>query len=138
VIRWEVGTTKNKGGRVLAFDALPALAEFLHGWRAKTDAVEAKLHRRVPWVFHLNGRPIKVKRFYKEWHAGCARAEVRNKIPHDLRRAAVMRFERAGVPRSVATSITGHRTESVYLRYNIVREVEQREGLKKVAALKVK
>lgn len=90
----------------------------------------------MPWVFHLDGRSIKVKRFYRKRHAACARAEVRNKIPHDLRRAAVMRFERAGVPRSVATSITGHKAESVYLRYNIVREIEQRDGLKRVAAPK--
>jgi len=43
-----------------------------------------------------------------------------------------MRFERDGVPRKVAMSITGHKTESIYGRYNIAREVEQREGLAKV------
>ena len=31
-------------------------------------------------------------------------------------------FERAGVPRSVAMSIVGHKTESIYRRYAIVDE----------------
>jgi len=135
VIRWEVGTTKNKAGRVLVFDALPALRALLQRWRAITDGTEATLHRRVPWVFHRDGRAVQTKRFYKAWHAACARAELLDARPHDLRRAAVMRFERAGVPRSVAMSVTGHKTESTYRRYNIVREAEQREGLAKVAAV---
>lgn len=132
IIRWEVGTTKNKAGRVLVFDALPALRQLLERCRAMTDAVESKLHRRVPWVFHRDGWRVQKKRFYKEWHAACAKAEVLDAIPHDLRRAAVMRFERDGVPRKTAMSITGHKTESIYGRYNIVREEEQREGLAKV------
>lgn len=114
VIRWEVGTTKNRAGRVLAFDALPALRKLLERWREITDATEAKLHCRIPWVFHREGWRIQKKRFYKVWHDACAKAEVLNAIPHDLRRAAVMRFERDGVPRKVAMSITGHKTESEF------------------------
>ena len=47
---------------------------------------------------------------------------------HDMRRAAVRTFERAGVPRSVAMSIVGHKTESIYRRYAIVDEAMQREA----------
>ena len=42
-------------------------------------------------------------------------------------------LERAGVPRSVAMKLTGHKTEAVYRRYAIVSEADLTEGLKKLA-----
>ena len=47
---------------------------------------------------------------------------------HDMRRLAVRTFERAGVPRSAAMSMVGHKTESIYRRYAIVDEAMQREA----------
>lgn len=43
-------------------------------------------------------------------------------------------LERAGVPRSTAMAMVGHRTEAIYRRYAIVDEVMLKEGAEKLAA----
>jgi hypothetical protein len=47
----------------------------------------------------------------------------------------VRNLERAGVPRSTAMRIVGHKTESIYRRYAIVDEAMMREGADKLATL---
>jgi integrase len=75
-----------------------------------------------PHVFHFEGRCI--GDFRKSWATACKRAGVPGLLFHDLRRTAGRRLEDAGVPRSVAMRITGHKTESMYLRYAGVRNSE--------------
>jgi hypothetical protein len=50
-------------------------------------------------------------------------------------RTAVRNLERAGVPRSTAMKMVGHRTEAIYRRYAIADEPMLREGAEKLAAL---
>ncbi len=54
---------------------------------------------------------------------------------HDFRRTAVRNLERAGVSRSVATAITGHRTEAVYRRYAIVSSGDLADAARKLQAM---
>lgn len=133
VVRLEPGTTKNDEGRTFPFDVLPALGELLRRQRERTTAVERATGRIIPWVFHRDGRPIKA--FDRAWEKACAAAGLAGKLFHDFRRTAVRNLERAGVPRSVAMKLTGHKTESVYRRYAIVSEADLREGVVKLARL---
>jgi integrase len=64
--------------------------------------------------------------FAKAWATACAQAKLPFRIPHNLRRTVVRKLERAGVPRSVAIKLTGHKTESVYRRHAIVNDANLR------------
>ena len=128
-VRLEPGTTKNDDGRL--FIMTPELRACLEAQRAATDATQRKTGSIVPWVFHRNGRQL--KGFRKAWLTACRRAGLPGRILHDFRRTAVRNLERAGVPRSVAMKMVGHKTEAIYRRYAIVDEGMLRDAAAKLA-----
>jgi integrase len=138
IVRLDVRTTKNSDGRTFPFAIEPRLAAVLRSQREYTEVMETVEGRSIPWVFHRKGKPI--RSLYGAWRTACKRAKVTGptgeaKIPHDLRRTAVRNLERAGVSRSVAMKLTGHKTEAVYRRYAIVSESDLREGVAKLARM---
>ncbi|HZI21462.1 MAG TPA: tyrosine-type recombinase/integrase, partial [Gemmatimonadales bacterium] len=147
MLRLEPDTTKNAEGRMFPFTVLPPLRMLLERQRAHTRRVQHRLGQVIAPVFHRDGQPI--RDFHKTWYAAIDRAAHRGDGPvrrvvrpglvgrlvHDLRRTAVRNLERAGVSRSVAMQLTGHKTESVYRRYAIVAEQDLREGVTKLATL---
>jgi hypothetical protein len=91
-----------------------------------------------PWVFHRSNRKVKGKRittFIKAFRAACTKAGCPGRIPHDLRRTAVRNLVRAGVPERVAMQMTGHKTRSVFERYNIVSECDLVDAAQKLNVL---
>jgi integrase len=128
-VRLEPGTTKNEQARTfpLAVDELRALLE---EQRARTEEVQRQTGQIVPYVFHRRGK--RIKDFRKAWHTACDEAGFPGRIPHDLRRTAVRNLVRAGVPERVAMMLTGHKTRSVFERYNIVNEADLQEAAAKL------
>jgi integrase len=130
-VHLEVGSTKNREGRT--FFLTPELRACLDAQRTATAALQREQGAVVPHVFHRGGRPILDLR--GAWRKACASAGVPGRIPHDFRRTAVRNLERAGVPRSTAMAMVGHKTEAVYRRYAIVDAAMLKEGAAKLALL---
>ena len=60
---------------------------------------------------------------------------VASRIPHDFRRTAVRNLERAGVPRSAAMKMVGHKTQAIYSRYAIADEGMLKDAGEKLGRL---
>jgi hypothetical protein len=84
-------------------------------------------------VFHRNGH--QGTWFDDGWKSACARAGIPGRLVHDLRRSAVRNLVRAVVPDVVAMTLTGHKTRSVFDRYNLVSSTDQVEAVRKLAQL---
>jgi integrase len=98
-----------------------------------------------PYVFHHQGKPI--GDFRKAWCEACVQAGVGRWIPvegrkkprysgrlfHDFRRSGCRNLIRSGVPQSVAMKISGHKTNSIFSRYNITDVRDIVEAMRKVS-----
>jgi integrase len=95
---------------------------------------ERKLARvkTCPYVFHYRGRPCSRHTFNKHWRKACAEAGV-NRLFHDTRRTAVRMLTRSGVYPAIAKAITGHKSDSVFERYNIINEKDLVDAFHKVS-----
>jgi integrase len=73
-----------------------------------------------PWVFNRQGE--RIKDFRRTWEKACESAGVPELKFHDLRRTTVRNMRKAGIEQAVRMKISGHRTDSMERRYNIVDE----------------
>ncbi len=111
VIVWRPNQTK--GGVAHDIPFMGDMEQFLRKtFKARNE--------KCPAVFQ-NEYGARLADFRKSWATSCTLAGVAGLHFHDLRRGAARRLEDAGVSRSTAMRITGHKTESMYLRYAGVR-----------------
>jgi integrase len=135
IVRLEVGETKNDDARTIYLDK--ELKEtFEQLWQARK-----KSGKLAPYVFPNKDGNRPIKDFRGAWNTACRETGLgygyktsknyvekwqdtlpKGPILHDFRRTAVRNMIRSGVPERVAMMISGHKTRSVFDRYNIVKE----------------
>lgn len=126
-IRLDAGTTKNDEARVFPMTA--ELRSLLKSQLTEVDALK-KRGTICPLVFHREG--TRIKTFIHAWRDACVAAGLPGRLVHDLRRTAVRNFVRAGIPERVAMKMTGHRTRSVFERYNIVSDTDLKTAARSI------
>lgn len=114
----EPGRTKGGEGRVV-YPPPPAWAAIAKWYdrRVVGDRIASR-------VFHRRGKPIRA--IIRHWRTACTKAGHPGMRFHDLRRTAVRNMVRSGIPESVAMKVTGHKTRTVFERYNIVSDQDMR------------
>jgi integrase len=117
------GETKNGEGRTVALteECRQIVTELRKGKQPED--------RLFTWE---NGEPV--KDFRETWDKITEAAGVPGLLFHDLRRSAVRNMVRRGVPQKTARTISGHKTDSVFARYNIVSDADIRDAAYKIEA----
>jgi integrase len=128
IVRLEPGETKNKAARTVYLD------DELRGIFKKQWNLRRRLKAAFPYVFLNQHNTDRVKRFDKAWKSACKDAQVGPRLFHDLRRTAVRNMVRAGVPERVAMMISGHKSRSVFDRYNIVSDADLKHAAEQQSA----
>jgi integrase len=140
-VRLETGETKNKEARTAFLDN--ELMEIFHNQKNN----QRRSGKLSEYVFPNEDGISRIKDFRGAWNKACRDAGLgygyRNskkyvakwekKLPagpmlHDFRRTAVRNLVRAGISEAVAMKISGHKTRSVFDRYNIVSESDLRDA----------
>jgi integrase len=115
------GETKNDQGRVVVMTA--------KAWELLHSCIAGKTSDEL--VFTRSDGSA-VRNFRRIWGRACHAAGVPDLLFHDLRRSGIRNMRRQGIAEKVAMTISGHRTRSVFERYNIIDQADLKEAVARI------
>ena len=146
VLRLPVGSTKNKKGRTAPMtpEVCALLTECARGKNpddylfTRADGTRVKDFRKA-WrnlcvaagLGKMICRSCEAAVTGVKCECGCKRLRYQGLIVHDMRRTVARDMNRAGNSEKVIMEIMGHKTRSMFDRYNIVDERDKREAVRK-------
>jgi integrase len=96
-------------------------------------------HLESPYVFTSSRTGTMWKELRRFFTRACERAGVSTETWfHDLRRSFVTNARRRGVPESVVMRMSGHKTRSVFDRYNVVDDTDVKLAVAQIEAARRK
>ena len=133
-IRLNPGETKNGEGRTIPLgnELLEALKSQLHLRNTHFPNCPLVFFRTIKTKTNPAPQWARIGDFRKAWVDACEKSDLKGCLVHDLRRSAVRALVRAGVQERIAMGISGHRTRSVFDRYNIVSETDLADAVRKL------
>jgi integrase len=135
VVELEPWQTKNKTGRRVDFSDNDEVRDALTAQIASAERISRERGRIVTTVFHHpDGEPITKDQLRKPWERARAAAGYPTKTLHAFRRTATRNYSRSGVVDTVSMKITGHKTRSMFDRYNITSDADVRQAGQQVSA----
>ena len=120
-VRLYSGETKNGEGRIVALteECRKLVTELRKGKQPEDFLFTRENGERV-----LDLRGV--------WDSLTRKAGLSGLLLHDFRRSAVRNMIRRGVPQKTAREISGHKTDAVFSRYNIVSDADIRDAARKI------
>jgi len=139
VITLDEARLKEGDERVFVYGAFAELVDAIEeAWRvhkrfAKQGTVRARVWIRTVGVAGANPGDA-ILDFRKAWQTACEAAGRPGAMVHAFRRTAVRNLENAGVARTRAKAMVGHKTDEIYERYGIVNDADRQAAADQLAA----